>query len=211
MSWFKKDFGGVDDAIRDQERSRKPNRLWLAEKTEKQIVFVDDEGFSFYEHQLKINDDWRNWFSCLRQMGKNCPLCDSGYNRYYVTMFTVVDLSEWTDKKGVKHVNELRLLALKPDVASIVKRKKATRNGSLVGCMFKVFRSSGKDYSSGSDFEFIDKVDLQKFSNPKPFEYEKLFAPLTPEQLSNVMGARQASSGNAKKADGVEADEAIPY
>ena len=83
----------VDDELHRQkvlseERAKNyVNRLWLPAGGETEVTFVDEEKhpggyplpFVFQEHQLKLNGNWRNWFTCI---GKGCPLCESGDKPY---------------------------------------------------------------------------------------------------------------------------------
>ena len=182
--WFSQNFQKISE-------DRKPFRFWMNPGDAKDIVFVDDRAFSFKEHQVKLNGKWNNFFTCTAPMGEKCPLCEAKQPLYLVTMFTVIDTSEYTSSNGKVYKNTRKLLAVKPAIATVLQRKKKAQNESLVGCKFTVFRPTEKDSSAGSDFEFQSKIDLAEYGNPQPFDYEQIFAPLTRRELLDVMGVPQ--------------------
>lgn len=93
--------------------------------------------------------------------------------RYYVGYFTVVDCSEWTDSKGVKHQYEVKLLPAKMKTLKKFKRKKEDK-GSLVGAMFTAFREDSRSPSVGDEFEFKREVDLNKLFEVAVYSNKKL-------------------------------------
>lgn len=196
--WWQRGWDNLDDFKIDY--SKMPRRLWLPEGSSKIIIFLDGEPFRFYEHQLYLNSSWMNWFSCRRQ-GKTsevCPLCDFGDSPYYVGMYTVIDCSEWTDRKGVVHKNERKIFAAKIDTMKLLKLKKE-KLGGLALCKFEVSRIGAKSPSVGNNFEFIERVDektVEKMLNEgregerlkvEPFNYEEIFAPLPKERLEAIV------------------------
>ena len=115
---------------------------------------------------------WSHFKLCLEPLGIPCDICqfamanDGKAKRYKGMFFSVLDLSEWTDKKGVKHSCEKKLLVAKKDTAEKLGRKWLARQEqgqSLRGAMFKVYRgSTDKSPSVGDDFEFVKMVDLSQ-------------------------------------------------
>jgi len=193
----------VDAEIEQQEQNRKPNRLWIPAGEEKTIVFVDDSGFSFHEHQLKLNESWRNWFTCLRNTGKPCPLCTSGYGRYLATMYTVIDVDGYTDNQGNEKTKLPMLLVAKPQTAKILERKKKARGGSLAGAKFTVFRATQKDAGCGNDFEYVETIDPGTLvKDIKPFDYKELFKPMTEEQMKLILSGKQSNQSAAPNTGG---------
>lgn len=230
MGWFKSGEAAqkaVNDELVNREMNRKPPRFWMKAGQEAEIVFIDDEGITFYEHNLQLNDSWGNYFTCLKSDeggDKRCPLCESRYNNYLVTLYSVIDCTKFTDKKGVVRQNEKKILAVKSEVAKKIIRKKAAQKGSLIGCKFTVFRTTAESANSGDDFEFVERCDLMKFAGqdglpPKAFDYEKFYKPDTYESLARFAGKPVAQSTTTQasttrsvpKADDAPSLEEIPF
>ena len=196
--WYQRGWDNLDDFKR--EYSNQPRRLWMPKESSKKVIFLDDNPFRFYEHQLYLNGSWQNWFTCLKQgeTSRECPLCKMDDNPYYVGMYTIVDMSEYFDKKGNQHKNELRIFAAKIDTMKLLKLKKE-RMGSLVGCKFEISRVGEKSPSVGNNFEYVEKLTMEQVDElvnkdrgaqkleVKPFAYEEIFAPPSEESLLTVV------------------------
>ena len=97
--------------VADREaRSKAVWRFWIPTGGSTSITFLDGDldpdGIlavpRWYEHQVFMNGNWRNWFVCVSE-DEVCPLCEGGDHASLVTGFTVLDHSEYTDKKGTVH------------------------------------------------------------------------------------------------------------
>lgn len=174
------------------------NRFWLPPEGNTKIIFLDDNPPILEEHQLKINGDWRHWYTCLRVIGEACPICDILQDQpYTVGYYTIIDTAEWTDRKGQKHVNERKLLAVKFKALQMLKRLSAKR-GSLVGCVFDVYRSSKDAFNTGDVFDYEGKLEPEQIKrlNPdaEPYDYAKILEPKSPAELKKLL------QGNAERA-----------
>lgn len=173
----------------DKKKENSVYRFWMPKDTEKEITFLDgvvapDGSFNFhsyYEHNIQMNGSWKNWFVCLAQEEQQpCPLCEAGDTARFVGVFSVIDHSEWTDKKGVKHKDELKLYVAKLTTLKLL-RKWATKKNGLVGWRVEVSRSD-KDNSPaiGDSFEFLKRFKLSsvlknyKMEGPIPYGPETL-------------------------------------
>jgi len=101
VSWHSGGYGNREDP---PERDWGPRRYWMKLGTEGNVTFVDDdtqklvvevEGqkvrmdlpFMYHEHQLYLNGNWFNYFTCCHNQddgsgGKvKCPLCLAGEKR----------------------------------------------------------------------------------------------------------------------------------
>lgn len=166
----------------------KVNRFWMPQDTEGQITFldgdVDAEGVlnanSYWEHQLKLNGHFRNWFPCT-QLEEVCPICEGGEQAALVTVFTVIDHKPYTDKNGKEHKNQKRLFACKREVYRRL-QKLAAKHKGLKGITFDVSRGGDKSPNCGDTFDFAEKrsvVDLAKALGMKsadlaPLDYDEL-------------------------------------
>lgn len=150
-------------------------RFWVPVDAEKitRITFVDDdtklwlhmatakhpEGqkppYQLYEHQLYLNGNWFNWFTCLGTKGK-CPICASGVNPYFAAVYTIIDHSKWKDKRGAEHQDEMKLFVAKPDVARVIAGISKTNEG-LRGLVLDVSRRGEKDPNVGGNFSTVVK------------------------------------------------------
>jgi hypothetical protein len=162
-AWYDTGYEGIK---REEERLQSlsgPMRFWMPPEASKQVIFLDDEPFSVYEHNPKLNGSWQHQFTCLQGVYDN-PICCSklkDYPRYYVGYFTIVDCTEWTDKKGNKYQYDLKLFPAKIRTLKKLRRKKEER-GSLIGCLYKATREDSTSPVVGDEFEFVREVDLDK-------------------------------------------------
>lgn len=198
------------------------NRFWLPGEGSAKIVFLDDNPPIIEEHQLQINGDWRNWFTCLRIVGEACPICDSLNNTpYTVGFYTIIDTSEWTDKSGNTHKNELKLFAAKFKTLQILKRLSGKRE-SLVGCVFDVFRSSSDAANTGDVFEFegrLTKEQILKLNkDAKVFDYATIIKPKSAAEIAAILNRNSEASYGAGKPQGntnfeydYDDDDVLPF
>lgn len=238
MSWF---HTGMDQEAKQQATSRGKSggtyHFWLAVKESRKVLFledVNDTSFGFWEHKLKVNDDWKNAvrITCTKGFAP-CPVCEehrwwdgeaaSEFKRYHVNVVSVMDLTPWQGKDGA-HACTRKLIIMKSDVYNLLTGKSAKRkeNGAPEGIkhwLFDVMRHSNKgkngnetSFSVGNDFEPISQwtpdmempfeIDLHGDGNkakhpglvlpdgtpiePVPVDYEKEFAPMSPEDIKEI-------------------------
>lgn len=207
MEWYKTGEEGSDQAKKkDEQRQRSfdtPFRFWLPPDKGTRIVFLDTKGFFFSEHQFKVGGSWKNWETCITDIGEeDCPLCESGLTASYVCVFSIIDLSKYTDKRGNKVTAMKKLLVLKSMARVKVLKQKERREDNLTGCVFEVTRFKASECSTGEDFEFLhraapeevketcpDGEDKEKWL--EPFNYVEMFKPKSAEELRVVIGRAQ--------------------
>jgi hypothetical protein len=175
--------------------------------------FVDDEGLlqavAWWEHQCKINGDWRNWFPCTAEMGEPCPICAEGASPSWVAAFTVIDHSEWTSKQsGKTYKNQRKLFVCKRDTFRTLQLI-AKKRGGLAHCTFDVSRSGEKSENVGNLFDFTEKhKDLNEFlvslgvpeEERVPYDYEdgKTIRPYSADELKKLgFGGSDPVTGSA--------------
>lgn len=220
--WFKQGYDGVEEAVKAKEAARnRVQRVWLKPHTSKNLVFLDDAAFSFYEHQVKINGRWDNFFTCIGK-ANGCPLCLSGMNPYLNTVFTVIDRTEYQDKKGIKHADEKRLFAVKEETALTLKEKHK-RWGGMKNKEIVATRKGDKDASCGSDFELVLEngqikiPDLSHLKDKNPYNYMELFKPQTAQELREVLNIAQTTADSGQEVSksssggGEQPSEDIPF
>lgn len=164
-------------------------RFWIPDGGETRITFLDgeldDEGLlstvSYWEHQLKMNGHFRNWFPCT-QIEEPCPICEGGEaTPSLVSVFTIIDHSEWKDKNGNTHKNEKSLFVCKRETFKRL-QKIAAKRGGLAGITFEVSRTGDKSPNVGDSFDYEEKSTpkelMEKYGLSKdevtPYDYEKV-------------------------------------
>lgn len=168
------------------------NRFWLRPEQETRIIFLDDDPIVLEEHQMKLNGDWRNWFTCLKMLNQHCVLCDEIKDTpSTVGFYTILDLTEYTNKKGEKVKSSVKLFTPKFKALQLIKRQSQKRGG-LELCMFDVYRSSADAFNVGDSFEYIDEEitwEDVKALNPdaKVFDYAEILAPKTNEEIRKIL------------------------
>jgi hypothetical protein len=176
-----------------EERSKgRAFRFWLKPESGTKIIFLDDNPPILEEHQLKINGDWKNWFTCRRVLpGESCIICDELKDKPSVVGFyTILDLTEYTNAKGEQVKNTVKLFAPKFKALQVLKRLSQKRGG-LELCVFDVYRTNSDSFNVGDVFDYEEKTDWETVRklNPdaKPFNYEELLAPRSTEDLRKIL------------------------
>lgn len=162
-SWYDQGFDGIDKEQQRLDELSGPARIWIPAGASKDVVYVDDDPFSIYEHNPKMSGHYRNWLTCQQGAYDEVVCCTQlGPNsRYYCGYLTVVDCSEWVDKKGNKHQYEMRLIQFKLRSLKKFKRKKEDR-GAMVHTMWRLTREDDNAPTCGDDWEFQRDVDPAK-------------------------------------------------
>lgn len=196
-----------------------------------QVIFLDDfswqvalDGnqisfipFGRWEHKAEIGDDWKNnvYATCTKGVSP-CKFCDAGFKRYYVGSMTVLDLTQYTNKKGeLITLPRKRIMPAAPKAMAIIEGKK-NKKGNLLGWQYSVTRHDNKDPRVGSDFEaenhiedvraFLKKfgaegekinLDPYGFTAEKAFEYYRvLFTPMPTDQQEKLFKSCNVSDGS---------------
>lgn len=167
-------------------------RFWLPEGKSATITFLDgvlDEhntlaSTMYWEHQVKMNGHWRNWFVCTHET-EPCPVCESGNQPSFVAAFTIIDHSEYTDRSGKVHRDEKRLFVCKRDTYAILQQKAQKKDG-LRGWKVDVARIGERSANVGNDFDFIERVTLEDHEDFRPYDYEEVIKYLEASQLREL-------------------------
>lgn len=207
-SWYLKGSAGInrakqeDEAAkmrREQAANKGPRRLWLKNDTSTKLTFLDNPQFFLYEHQLKIGGNFRNWFTCRKDID-SCPVCEAGDQPSYIVVASVINHREWADKEGKTHKNEKQLAVFKSKARERILKRVEQCDGDLKGCVFEFSRGSQTtECSTGEDFVYLNKrlTEAQLLSlAPKgsdkswiePFDYADMLQPRTIEELRKIAG-----------------------
>lgn len=159
-SWYKTGFDGIGQEEQRIASLSGPSRLWVPPGTGRSVVLIDDDPFCIYEHNAKINGNWRNWHTCLKGGDSGCISCTQlgERSRYYIGYLSGVDCTQTTDKKGNKYQYEVKLVGGKLGLLKKWRRKKEDRT-TMVMTTWKVFREDGKKPGTGDEWEYERDVD----------------------------------------------------
>ncbi len=202
-------FAQKEVEVEEKMKGRAP-RFYLPPQKESKIIFLDDDPPILEEHQLKIGGKWTNWFTCRRILGEPCIICDELQDTpSTVGYFTVLDLNEYTDKKGDLVKNKIKLFAPKFKALQMIKRASQKRGG-LALWVCDVYRTGPEAFNVGDVFEFEQKTtwdDIKKL-NPEAeiLNYAELLAPKTNDELKRILG-RNTESNFSSGTDEVNEDE----
>jgi len=213
--WFKVGQDGLQeklsmDTANQIRASKTAPRFWLRMGEEAVIVFVDDLGFYVKSHQLNIGGSWNNFVTCIADL-QPCPICNSGNRPTLVGYYTVIDTRELVLKDGTKVKNRRVLFPAKNIAINMIADLKKKYN-SLVGLAVKVKRYGQKSPNCGDYFEVISdkRIALKSLGNEAdtPYNYEKLLAPPTPEELQ-MLGFGQNALGEV--IEDIDNTDDIPF
>jgi len=187
-----------------QAGSAAKRRFFLTEGNEAKVTFLDSTGFWLYEHNLRLNGKWFNYFTCLQELD-NCPMCDAGQRASYVCVYTVIDHSKYESKKtpGKIITNQKKLMVMKKGAHDKLKDRRDNQcEGDITNCVFRMKRYKREECSTGEDIMFIKRLDPtilaklipadvpaeEREDYLKPFNYMELFKPKSAEELRRVVG-----------------------
>ena len=131
------------------------------EDAQHMIVTHRGEPVGFYEHQVKINGDWRNWFTCLtmNEIGDRCPLCEHGeYRAYWAGAMTVLNITPFDTKNGENKGRRQLVIAKNEMLGRFELWTEEDGNPDsdprdLYGVQYRVLRSSGDAANIGDDWK----------------------------------------------------------
>lgn len=197
---------------------QRANRFWVKEGNTAVLTFLDGELDSdgvlflpvYYEHNVQLNGKWGNFYACT-QDNEPCPICEGGASAALVGLVTVIDHSEYTDKQGVVHKDQVRLFAAKRETMKQLQMM-ATKRGGLRGCSFDVARTGDKSASVGNVFDFNGKLTEQqlvaKFGDKAvPMDYDTALASINypAKELRKMgFGSMKGPVGSESDDDGVD-------
>ena len=223
-NWFETGYDGVEREKFEREKRREmPWRFFLKTGQSAEVIFLDDftrtravelpgsgevinqptVPFCFNEHNLTVDGDWRNFFTCLQKIDPPCTICSNGHYKYYIGMYTVV--TSWKADDGTVRWSK-KLFPAKINAIERIRSKQARlmetgkiKDGQLQYVQFHVSRNSEQSLVTGDDYEFVRVLTAEQVQEllPKPeqgqepisiapFNYSKLFAPKPKEELEKL-------------------------
>lgn len=203
----------IEEDIKENEAKR-IYRHWLAPENDAILVFLDGKPPIVSEHQVQINGDWKNWFTCTTATHGRCPLCESGSKPETVGFFTVIDMKPFVTTAGEERVNTRRLL---PAKYSLLKKLRLMlqEHGDLRGCVFNVTRTSSKAVNTGDKWEFVRRMTEEELAtlneNVEPADYQSILAVKSPEEIEKALAAPPVQNRNTGAGSFKAKDEDIDF
>lgn len=235
MTWGSQSWDALDDfGGSTQSSNNGPRTFYMPANVTKRVLFLDEAPYTFWQHSLyEITRSGKDKEICLKRnrIAQECPLCDNEMWPSMIGYFSVIDcgdvkrddqgnvtLQGWVSDKGVNYQFDKKLLGAKrggKDKPGVLKKiaRLAEKHNGLKGCVFDVYRSGGKTESCGDEWDFVEKVDPEKFaeylsnlgatdesvSDLSPFNYTDCFEPKTVDELKAIVsgGGGSASFGGS--------------
>jgi len=179
-NWFQQGYGGIRGEEEALALKYGPRRFWMPVGSTKNIIFLDDKPACIHEHNPRMGGNWKNWFTCIRDVYQDDPSCcetlSGEYPRYYIGYYTVVNCSEWKDNRGNDRRFEIELYGAKLETLKLLRAKaEEDWGGSLTGKILKVRRTSDKSPAVGNDFTVEKKeIDLVKLWSHAAYKGKKI-------------------------------------
>lgn len=161
--------------------------------------YTRNTSVTIHEHNPKIDGGFQNWITCLQGAVDEgevvCCLKLGTRSRYFAGYCTLVDCTEWTDKRGAKHQYEMSFMHMKLNSLKKLRRKKDDR-GTMVGTMWAFTREGEQSAGCGDDWEYKRDVDMEKLFAFTSYRGKRLTdiwaeAESNPEAMARVQRAFQ--------------------
>lgn len=191
--WFKRGIEVFDkrkqiEAVAKARKERAVSRFYLKTGEDAIIVFVDSSPFGIYEHNLKIDGKWGNFYTCSKEI-QPCPICQQFPENKptWTAYLTVIDTRSFIRQSDGQEVKNRKILFPAKGTAIAKLEKLLSKYKNLAGLAFKVSRLTDQDPNCGSDFEYLGKVNIIKKFGPdavNPIDYMKVLSFPTEEELA---------------------------
>lgn len=241
-----------DAAQRRAENLYMPFRFRVPVGEQRDLIILDnhiDDVPFFYEHNLRGDGKWNVHETCPREFDE-CPICTGkasqltdndglGKESYYVMMMTGIDLTPWTDKKGVVRPYSKFLVPVKTQGHGFFLRQADRNEGRLRGLHLLMSRDAKTQAATGVP-EFVqwhsEEEILAEFGHPEvkaqdgkvlkeanadcfPYPYAKLFPRPSGADLRKryggqaPAGSREANDAEWGNADmpNIDGDDSAPF
>ena len=105
------------------EKTRVPT-FWMKDGEIKYIRFLHDEPVCMNVHTLRQGKYFAD-YTCRALVDEDgCPLCEAGYNASGKAVYNIIDRTEYKDRKGKMHKNEVKLLKAGTRIFNQIEKKK---------------------------------------------------------------------------------------
>lgn len=202
------------EKLNQARKEKSVRRFYLSQeegKNEGVIVFLDNPRAYTWEHEIDTSGDgsWKSraYLSCVKD-NDSCEVCGDSHKSYYVCYGSVFDTRKYI-KDGQQVMQGKSLFGAKKQTMHKI-RDLIKEYGDLRGLAFKVKRYPGsKEPKVGSDFKYLGKVDVVKQfgkEDSTPFDYNKILARPTPEELQayGIKSVTFGSDADLSKTEGLD-------
>lgn len=214
----------VAAAVRQEQRDNEVFRYYMKAEQERVITFLDGgldvdgdlDSLVYYEHTINNPALKYPKYVCINDPanGVTCPICDSGNQPYFATVFTVLTHETWHSKKEKKDFEgSIQLFVAKQGVADKLRKKAKKYANGLAGATFEVTRTNADAYNVGDDYDYVQTDTLEDLQAAfpdvvvAPLDYDEVIKVHTVEEL-NALGFGTASTAVGGE-EGVDEDEVL--
>lgn len=186
--------------VREEQRENQVFRFYMKPEQERVITFLDGgldvdgdlDSICYYEHTINNPAQKYPKYVCINNPaeGSECPVCASGNNPYFATVFTVLTHEKWVSKKEKKeYEGSVQLFIAKTGVADKLRKKAKKYENGLIGATFEVTRTSKDAYNVGDDFDYVQSNTLSEMQEAfpdcdvKPLDYDEVIKVHSAEEL----------------------------
>ena len=186
--------------------ANQPFRFYTPDGETREIVILDSTPEFFrHEHAMENKETGRfdRYFECIAKE-EECPVCEVDSRRAsYIMYLSVLDLTEYEDRKGNVIPFSKKLLCVKPKQQEKIFRL-LDKHKDLRGLSLLMTRDGKKDASIGGDIEdngFMDEAEIVDHEydfedkegkvhkvDMEPYDYDELFPEPTARQLEAAVG-----------------------
>jgi hypothetical protein len=196
-SWFAIGDDRDEDEFKQITREFQ-SRFYLKKGATKKVVILSDQPLTFREHQVKIDGNWRNWFTCINKTSDRCPLCESGNKSNVVKAFWILDPEGYySEKEGKQKKNVETLLVMKTQSYEPFKTTVTayfdTKKIHYGGLKVSIARSKGKNSPNTGDVFVVQGKDPKNYKKLRKSanELADMFKPKTRNELLPIANLQE--------------------
>lgn len=180
-SWLRTGYDAVKDHIDNVERGRVKN-IWMKEGETRILRFIENMPKTAYRHTLKVGKYWKN-YTCLKELGQECPLCDAGLKRGFRGGYTVIDRTP--DKDGRLPKPEACVFDIPTNSLKLFER--CNNKYGLLGRDIEVTRIGSGAQTIYTPQPEDKRALTEEESKLEPIDFSKIWKPLTKRELLSII------------------------
>lgn len=204
MGWYGKGFEAAEEQVAAHQQTFTREFFVKSGNTVAGLRILDDEPINIRDHFVK----GKGWFTCIQGIGDdNCPLCESGNKATNHFVFNVLDPTEYTDKNGNTHKNQVKIWRLGITLLRVLDKKRA-KYGPLTTLAVEISKM-GQGQQTSYDIE-VEKAakEVKLPEGEEPYDLLEVLKPKSRQELINIMNGVTSAPAEG---DDDEDDEDIDW